>query len=77
MTGAELQGTDREGKITDEYCVYCYENGEFKQPETTMEEMADLCAGFMAGEGMDEAEARRILADSLPRLKRWSTAAEV
>ncbi|MEC0172168.1 zinc ribbon domain-containing protein [Paenibacillus graminis] len=77
MAGAELQGTDREGKKTDEYCVYCYESGEFKQPETTMEVMADLCAGFMVEEGMDEAEARRILADSLPRLKRWSTVTEI
>ncbi|MGN7764551.1 zinc ribbon domain-containing protein [Paenibacillus sp. 22594] len=77
MAEAELQGTDREGSKTEEYCVYCYESGEFKQPETTLEEMADLCAGYMVEEGMDEAEARSILANSLPRLKRWSTGAGV
>ncbi len=77
MPEAGLKGTDHEGNKTEEYCVYCYENGEFKQPETTMEEMADVCAGYMVEEGMDEAEARSILADSLPRLKRWSPGAEV
>ncbi|OKP99880.1 zinc ribbon domain-containing protein [Paenibacillus sp. P46E] len=57
--------------------VYDYESGEFKQPESTMEEMADLCAGYMVEEGMDEAGERSILANSLPRLKLWSTGAGV
>ncbi|WP_019913691.1 zinc ribbon domain-containing protein [Paenibacillus sp. HW567] len=76
MPEEEMQGSDREGNKTTEYCVYCYEGGEFKQPNITLEGMTDLCAGFMVQEGMDEAVARKMLADSLPRLKRWSTVSE-
>lgn len=76
MPEAELQGSDREGHKTTEYCIYCYESGEFKQPDITLEGMTDLCAGFMVQEGMDEAAARTLLADSLPHLKRWSTVTE-
>lgn len=74
---AQLQGTDKTGSKTDEYCVYCYENGEFKQPDITLAEMTDLCTGYLVEEGMDEAEARRMLGASLPLLKRWSAASKV
>ncbi|MEK4324759.1 zinc ribbon domain-containing protein [Paenibacillus sp. FSL R7-0297] len=73
----ELQGSDKEGNKTEEYCIYCYENGEFKQPDITLQEMTDLCAGYLVEEGMDEAAARQMLGDSLPQLKRWSTGAGV
>ncbi|WP_042210432.1 zinc ribbon domain-containing protein [Paenibacillus borealis] len=77
VTDAELQGSDKEGNKTEEYCIYCYENGEFKQPDITLQEMTDLCAGYMVEEGMDEAAARQILGNSLPQLKRWSSGAGV
>lgn len=67
-------GTEAGGRKADEYCVYCYEEGAFKQPDMTMAEMAELCAGYMVQDGMEEAAARAILAGALPRLKRWSGA---
>lgn len=74
---AELQGSDKEGHKTEEYCIYCYENGEFKQPDITLQEMTDLCAGYLVEEGMDEAAARQMLGASLPLLKRWNTGTAV
>lgn len=77
MPTEELRGTNQEGdKITD-YCVYCYEAGAFKQPDITLQEMADICAGFLIEEGMEENVARKLLAEQLPHLKRWSTPAGV
>ncbi|QWU16856.1 zinc ribbon domain-containing protein [Paenibacillus sophorae] len=67
----DLLGTDREGIKTEEYCKYCYEDGEFKQPDITLQGMIDLCAGYLVQQGMDEAEAKGMLAQTLPLLKRW------
>ncbi|WNS41640.1 zinc ribbon domain-containing protein [Paenibacillus sp. MMS20-IR301] len=77
VESAELQGTDKAGNKVEDYCMYCYEQGEFKQPNITLQEMTDLCAGYLIEEGMDEAAARQMLNASLPLLKRWSTGTPV
>jgi hypothetical protein len=77
MPTADLLGTDHEGEKIEDYCIYCYEDGAFKQPEITLQEMADICTGYMVKEGMDENFARRLLAEQLPHLKRWSVPAGV
>ncbi len=71
MPEEELLGTEREGVKTEEYCKYCYEDGEFKQPDITLQSMIDLCTGYLVEQGMNEADARGMLAQSLPLLKRW------
>ncbi|WP_379127633.1 zinc ribbon domain-containing protein [Paenibacillus sp. sgz500958] len=71
MHDSGVHGSDREGNKTAEYCMYCYESGEFKQPELTLQDMIDLCTGFMVQEGMPEEEARQLLAVQLPTLERW------
>lgn len=50
---------------------YCYQGGKFTQPELSMTEMMDICVPFMQEQGMDAGQARKILADFLPTLKRW------
>ncbi|OMD19423.1 zinc ribbon domain-containing protein [Paenibacillus odorifer] len=77
MPTAELLGTDQNGNKIEDYCVYCYENGAFKQPNITLQEMADICTGYMVEERMDENVARKLLAEQLPHLKRWSDPAAV
>ncbi|MFD1772387.1 zinc ribbon domain-containing protein [Paenibacillus rhizophilus] len=71
MEEENLLGTERNGAKTEEYCLYCYEGGEFKQPDITLQGMVDLCAGYLVQNGMDEADARGLLAETLPLLKRW------
>lgn len=75
MPNAEVLGTDRAGEKIKDYCIYCYEAGEFKQPDISLQEMITLCSGYLVEEGMDETVARKLLADQLPHLKRWSIAA--
>jgi hypothetical protein len=77
MPEAELLGSEQDGTKNEDYCIYCYEAGEFKQPDLTLQGMTDLCTGFMVEEGMDEAAAHKLLAATLPSLKRWKTAAAV
>jgi len=71
MNDPAVRGTEANGAHTEEYCMDCFENGAFKQPELTMEQMADICVGYMVEEGMEEAKARAILESQLPTLKRW------
>lgn len=64
-------GTEQNGEKSFEYCSYCYENGAFKQPNLTMEQMIDMCVPFMKQNGMDEDKAKALMENSLPTLKRW------
>ena len=65
-------GTGAEEYRINDYCRYCFQNGAFTAPDITMEAMLAKCAGIMAQQGiMSEARARAMMADVLPRLKRW------
>jgi len=66
-----LLGTEKEGNKSEDYCTYCYEVGEFKQPNLTVEEMIEICVPHLKEDGMAEEEARQMLTSFLPSLKRW------
>jgi len=76
LTGTDVQGTDASGGFVEDYCIYCYENGAFTQPEFKVEDMIEFCVPFLVEQGMEEKAARGILAGSLPGLKRWATEAD-
>lgn len=65
-------GKNADGSKNEEYCIYCYPNGAFSKDET-MEDMIACCAPIMVQEGTckDEEEARKMLTEYLPTLKRW------
>ena len=71
ITSGELWGKEASGAASQEYCTYCYQEGKYTQPDLTLPQMMDLCVPFMVEQGMDEASARKILEDFLPKLKRW------
>ena len=63
-------GTDADGSINLKYCAYCFENGKFKQPDWTAEQMRSFVKnklkemgfpGFIAG----------FFARSVNNLERW------
>ena len=68
----EMYGTEADGSKNNDYCKYCYENGEFTS-NSTMEEMIEICVPHMAGahSGMSEDDARKMISEFLPKLKRW------
>ncbi|MGE7692182.1 effector binding domain-containing protein [Lysinibacillus sp. NPDC097214] len=66
-----LLGTEKDGYKSEDYCTYCYEVGEFKQPTLTVEEMIEICVPHLKEDGMAEEEARQMLTSFLPSLKRW------
>lgn len=71
----EHYGTEADGKKSEDYCNYCYANGEFKK-ELTMKEMFELCVSFAVDNMTTEKQARRKLEKILPTLKRWTIDSE-
>ena len=70
-----LYGTEKDGRKSQDYCKYCYENGEILF-HGTMEEMIDFCIKLMLEEdpGLDENEARDRMKQWFPTLKYWKKA---
>lgn len=72
MDKPELFGSQADGKVAADYCVYCYKFGNFTQPDLTLQAMIDACIPHLQQHGMNETTARRLLNEHLPKLKRWS-----
>lgn len=71
LTKEEELGTNKDGSKNKEYCIYCYKDGEYTDKEITMEGMVEMCVPIMVENGMQEDEARKIMNNALPTLKRW------
>ena len=68
---SEVLGTNQDGSKNQEYCKYCYDKGEFTF-HGTMDEMIEVCLPHMISDGqMDEEEARSMMKQFFPTLKRW------
>ena len=74
LSNPELLGTEKDGSKSHEYCIYCYQNGAFINPATTLAEMK-----VIVQEQMEKRKiASGIIKDAinmLPGLKRWQKAA--
>jgi len=65
-------GTNADGSLNNEYCHYCYQNGQFTQPDMTVEKMMALSIENMTRDLMFPPEKAQALANSyIPNLKRW------
>lgn len=69
----ELCGTEADGSKSADYCKYCYEGGAFTA-ECTMSEMIEFCVQPTVENvpGMTEAQARAMMNEHFPKLKRWA-----
>jgi radical SAM superfamily enzyme len=65
-----LMGTEKEGSKNKEYCIYCYQNGSFINPNMTLNEMKILVKEQMDKRKID-AGIITMAINSLPYLKRW------
>lgn len=72
MDNPECFGTDERGLMINDYCVHCFENGKFIDPNITMEEMIDLVIEIMIEKTkMSEDQAEQTARSFIPTLKRW------
>lgn len=74
ITSDEQLGTNKDGGINNDYCKYCYENGEFID-KVSMEEYIDMCSQYGEQAGMTNDEMRKHCTELFPTLKRWKSKA--
>jgi len=53
------------------YCTYCYEDGNFLNPDATEEDMIKMGMPYLAYK-IGEEQARKHLSELVPTLTRWS-----
>lgn len=64
-------GTNADGSVCEDYCKYCFADGEFKK-QSTMEEWIEDDIRFWIGEDCKTPEeAREKMRKVFPTLKRW------
>ena len=72
----EVLGTNADGTKNEDYCMYCYKDGQFLQ-DCTMEEMIEHCAQFVneVNKGLPQPitkeEYKQMIQQYFPMLKRW------
>ena len=67
-----LHGTEADGSINDDYCKYCYQQGDFTAKPVDMDEFIESTAQLEADAlGISREEAVSLMATLLPNLKRW------
>ncbi len=64
-----LMSHEKDGAFNEEYCKWCYSNGEFAY--TDMNALIDFCAGHMANENWSSEQVRAYMSDMLPKLGYW------
>lgn len=76
MTTADQFGTNKDGSVNNDYCVYCYKEGAFTE-DVTMDEMINHCVQYLsefnkgAEKQMTKEEAIAQMQQYFPTLKRW------
>ncbi len=66
----ELLGTNKDGSLNNDYCKYCYKDGEFVD-DVTMEEYIEMCSQFGEQAGMTNEQMKEYCTKIFPTLKRW------
>lgn len=67
-----VKGTEKNGLKSNEYCKYCYENGEFKHPKMSLEEMQNNVKNQMKKLELHDYAIQKAI-NILPALKRWKS----
>jgi hypothetical protein len=74
MGNPEDFGKEADGSPSSDYCVHCYQNGDFTW-KPTFEEFVEGNVEFWREEGeTDDIAARARCMEVLPTLKRWAKA---
>ncbi len=63
-------GTNADGSKNNEYCRYCFQEGKFTEPNITVKQMIEKCAGIMTQMQMPQAQIKQTKT-FIPTLKRW------
>lgn len=66
-------GTDADGALVSEYCMFCFKDGDFTAPDQTVDGMVQSSIDFMvANLGFSVEQATQLSNDVIRKLKRWT-----
>ena len=70
---AKVYAINADGTKNEDYCIYCFKDGEFTS-DMTMDEMMNFCIEKMVEvhPDIDEAQASAMMSEVFPKLKRWA-----
>jgi len=73
LTEPEHHGTEADGSKSEKYCVHCYEDGQFTQPDATLERMIEISAKEWSDQDPNTSfeQAKSQMTQALPTLERW------
>ena len=71
ITNKSLLGSNKDGSVNQDYCKYCFINGEFVD-KVSMEEYIKMCSKFGAQAGMTNKQMEEYCKQLFPTLKRWA-----
>lgn len=63
-------GTNKDGSKNEDYCIYCFKDGEFTSDMTLEETIADS-VNYAEMAGMTKEAMLEMQSKVLPTLKRW------
>lgn len=72
MEKDEHFGTNAEGAKNEEYCTYCYQNGNFTEPDITLDDMTKKVTQMMKQRNMPTDTIDKV-AKFIPMLNRWQS----
>lgn len=65
-------GTTTDGGKNPEYCMFCFKNGAFTEPELNLEGMIQKSINFMSSHlNFSKEKAEEMSREVIPKLKRW------
>jgi len=67
-----LQGTEKNGLKSKDYCKYCFNDGAFKNPEMNLEEMKINVKNKLKKLAINEDSIQKTV-NILPTLIRWKS----
>lgn len=76
LDSKEVLGTNKDNSSNEEYCIYCFKDGDFVE-NCTMDEMIEISvkhmkeAGILQEQNKTKDEARAFMYSFFPDLKRW------
>lgn len=70
--GVGFYGTNADNTASMEYCKFCVEHGQFREPNLTLEQMLGRSSAAMVDDlHLTREEAERLATSIIPTLKRW------
>ena len=70
LVSKEQLGTNKDNSINEDYCKYCFSQGEFID-KVSLEEYIEMCSKYGQQAGMTNKEMKEHCSKLFPTLKRW------